>query len=200
MPEARNDRLLVEETEFHDQNRERFLHEHTNRHLLIEGREPIGSYLTADQAEARACADTAPARFWFGCRERMLRRRRFPHSHWDCCANPEHQGGSADRRRKTAPGAGDAGDGRPARPGHLDLDGGGLAGLCRARRKLAGTRIGIGNDRHRGRPDLLRRSVRRESRISDHQQRPDDVRNPCGSRSSRLQRQDRDGKVQHRRG
>lgn len=50
MPESRNDRLLVEETEFHDQNRERFLHEHTNRHLLIEGREPIGSYLTADQA------------------------------------------------------------------------------------------------------------------------------------------------------
>lgn len=50
MSEARNDRLLVEETEFYDQNRERFLHEHTNRHLLIKGRELIGSYLTADQA------------------------------------------------------------------------------------------------------------------------------------------------------
>ena len=50
MPEARNDRLLVEETEFYDQNRERFIHEHANRHLLIKGRELVGSYLTADQA------------------------------------------------------------------------------------------------------------------------------------------------------
>lgn len=50
MTEARNDRLLVEETEFYDQNRERFIHEHTNRHLLIEGSELPGSYPTADQA------------------------------------------------------------------------------------------------------------------------------------------------------
>ena len=50
MAEARDDRLLVEETEFYDENRERFIHEHTNRHLLIKGRELIGSYPTADQA------------------------------------------------------------------------------------------------------------------------------------------------------
>ncbi len=50
MEMPRNDRLLVEETEFYDQNRERFIHEHTNRHLLIKGRALIGSYPTADQA------------------------------------------------------------------------------------------------------------------------------------------------------
>lgn len=50
MAEAHNDRLLVEETGFYEQNRDRFIREHVNRHLLIKGRELIGSYLTVDQA------------------------------------------------------------------------------------------------------------------------------------------------------
>ena len=42
--------LLAEELDFYDENRERFLHEHTNRHLLIKGRELIASFPTMDQA------------------------------------------------------------------------------------------------------------------------------------------------------
>ena len=42
--------LLAEELDFYDENRERFLHEHTNRHLLIKGNELIASFPTMDQA------------------------------------------------------------------------------------------------------------------------------------------------------
>ena len=42
--------LLAEELAFYEENRERFLHEHTNRHLLIKGRALIASFSTRDQA------------------------------------------------------------------------------------------------------------------------------------------------------
>ena len=42
--------LLAEELEFYDQNRERFLHDHTNRYLLIKGSELVGSYAAMGQA------------------------------------------------------------------------------------------------------------------------------------------------------
>ncbi len=42
--------LLAEELDFYDNNKERFLHEHTNRHLLIKGRELIASFSTMGQA------------------------------------------------------------------------------------------------------------------------------------------------------
>ena len=35
---------LSTELEFYERNKERFLHEHTNRHLLIKGSELIGSF------------------------------------------------------------------------------------------------------------------------------------------------------------
>ena len=41
-------RLLAEELEFYNRNKERFLHEQTNRHLLIKGSKLIGSFATAD--------------------------------------------------------------------------------------------------------------------------------------------------------
>ena len=43
-------KLLAEEIEFYNQNKELFLHEHTNRHLLIKGDELVGSFFTNDQA------------------------------------------------------------------------------------------------------------------------------------------------------
>ena len=42
--------LLAEELGFYEENRERFLREHTNRHLLIKGRALIASFSTMDQA------------------------------------------------------------------------------------------------------------------------------------------------------
>ena len=42
--------LLAEELDFYDQNKEQFLHQHTNRHLLIKGHELIASFPTMDQA------------------------------------------------------------------------------------------------------------------------------------------------------
>ena len=42
--------LLSEELDFYDQNRELFLHEHTNRHLLIKGRKLVASFPSMDQA------------------------------------------------------------------------------------------------------------------------------------------------------
>ena len=46
----RQDRLLAEELDFYNRNKERFLHEQTNRHLLIKGSKLIGSFTTASQA------------------------------------------------------------------------------------------------------------------------------------------------------
>ncbi len=43
-------RLLGEEIEFYNKNKEQFLHTHTNRHLLIKGDKLIGSFLTQDEA------------------------------------------------------------------------------------------------------------------------------------------------------
>ncbi len=43
-------RLLGEELEFYNKNREQFLHDYTNRHLLIKGDELIGGFLTQDDA------------------------------------------------------------------------------------------------------------------------------------------------------
>ena len=43
-------KLLAEEIEFYNQNTERFLHEYTNRHLLIKGDELIGNFPTNDLA------------------------------------------------------------------------------------------------------------------------------------------------------
>ena len=42
--------LLAEELAFYEENRERFLHEHTRRHLLIKGSELIASLPTMSQA------------------------------------------------------------------------------------------------------------------------------------------------------
>ena len=50
MTSTQNDRLLVEETEFYAHHKEKLVHEHPSRHLLIKGSELIGSYPTADQA------------------------------------------------------------------------------------------------------------------------------------------------------
>ena len=44
------ERLLAEEIEFYEKNKDRFIREHTNRHLLIKGSELIGTFPTADQA------------------------------------------------------------------------------------------------------------------------------------------------------
>ena len=50
MNQPRKKGLLAEELAFYEENRERFLHEHTNRHLLIKGRALIASFSTRDQA------------------------------------------------------------------------------------------------------------------------------------------------------
>ena len=42
--------LLADELIFYNQYKEQFLHEHTNRHLLIKGSELIGSFSTKEQA------------------------------------------------------------------------------------------------------------------------------------------------------
>ena len=42
--------LLTEELDFYNQNKEDFIHQHTNRYLLIKGSELIGSFPTKDEA------------------------------------------------------------------------------------------------------------------------------------------------------
>ncbi len=46
------ERLLGEELDFYEKNKERFLREYTNRYLLIKGRKLIGSFHTSGQAVA----------------------------------------------------------------------------------------------------------------------------------------------------
>ena len=43
-------KLLADEIKFYEENKERFIREYTNRHLLIKGKELIGSFTTRDQA------------------------------------------------------------------------------------------------------------------------------------------------------
>lgn len=45
-----DEHLLAEETSFYEENRDDFLMKYPNRHLLIKGREIIGSYETYSQA------------------------------------------------------------------------------------------------------------------------------------------------------
>ena len=47
---AATEGLLAEELEFYEENRERFLHEHTNRYLLIKGRELVASFANSGPA------------------------------------------------------------------------------------------------------------------------------------------------------
>ena len=42
--------VLVEETEFFEQDRDKFLEEHPNQYLLIKGRKLVGSFDTQTQA------------------------------------------------------------------------------------------------------------------------------------------------------
>jgi len=42
--------LLTEELTFYEKHRETFLHQHTNRHLLIKGSQLIGAFATHKQA------------------------------------------------------------------------------------------------------------------------------------------------------
>ena len=42
--------LLSEELSFYEMNKENFLHEHTNRHLLIKGHKLFGSFATRSHA------------------------------------------------------------------------------------------------------------------------------------------------------
>lgn len=42
--------MLVDETDFYEENKESFVRDHRNRHLLIKGRELIGSYETEERA------------------------------------------------------------------------------------------------------------------------------------------------------
>ena len=52
--------ILAEETEFFEQNRDKFVEEHPNQHLLIKGRELVGSFDTqtdaVDEGIRRFCA------------------------------------------------------------------------------------------------------------------------------------------------
>ena len=43
-------RILTEETEFFEQNRDEFVQEHPNQYLLIKGRELFGSFETQTEA------------------------------------------------------------------------------------------------------------------------------------------------------
>jgi hypothetical protein len=49
-PSAEKGRLLGEEIQFYEQNREALIRDYLNRHLLIKGSEVIGSYSTEGQA------------------------------------------------------------------------------------------------------------------------------------------------------
>ena len=48
--DEQQERWLVDEIEFYEENKDRFIREYTNRHLLIKGRELIGSFTKRDQA------------------------------------------------------------------------------------------------------------------------------------------------------
>ena len=50
MVDEQQEQWLVEEIKFYEENKDRFIREQTNRHLLIKGRELIGNFTTRDQA------------------------------------------------------------------------------------------------------------------------------------------------------
>ena len=45
-----NTPLLAEELEFYNHHMEKFLHEYTNRYILIKGKELVGDFATKDEA------------------------------------------------------------------------------------------------------------------------------------------------------
>ena len=63
MVDEQQGELLVEEIQFYEENKDRFLREHTNRHLLIKGRELIGSFTTRDQAVGEGVRRFGPGPF-----------------------------------------------------------------------------------------------------------------------------------------